>query len=141
MPSKFFLTPPISSPSSCSSARFTKKLTERKQIKKKSRLFLLYWSLVLLSYLAYLSPSPSLPLSLVFSLCLCLSVSWSRSTSRPHLRALRSRVIPWSVPWGIFGMWMVFPAMPVEYRQALTLGIWKPPNVGTHGPDLGLQKK
>ncbi|EPR60160.1 putative transmembrane protein [Toxoplasma gondii TgCatPRC2] len=72
-----------------------------------------------------------------------LWASTAQYTQRRHYAwyQIWSRVIPWSVPWGIFAMWMVFPAMPVEYRQALTFGIWQKPNIGTHGPDPADAKK
>ena len=47
----------------------------------------------------------------------------------------RSRVGKWMLPLGVWWAWLLFPALPEEYRSAITLGIWHKPDVGTKTQD------
>lgn len=41
-----------------------------------------------------------------------------------------SRLSPWLVVWGIFGITVIFPALNKEHKKMLTLGIWRETDVG-----------
>lgn len=51
-------------------------------------------------------------------------------------RHLRSRVGKWAMPLGAWWTWLLFPALPEEYRSAMTFGIWHKPDVGTQSKDF-----
>lgn len=64
--------------------------------------------------------------------------STAQFTQRRHYAwyQVGTRVGKWAMPLGAWWAWLLFPALPEEYRSAITFGIWKKPDVGTQTKDF-----